>query len=121
MSCTRYAQPLLKARLMAGRNTRLAGAPRQARHVRRDYIVQAVLSAPDWVDRKALQALRDEASAKTAQTGVEHVLDHIVPLKHPMVCGLTVPWNLAVVPRAVNAAKSNYWCEWQGDLFQEAA
>lgn len=44
-------------------------------------------------------------------------LDHIIPLNHPRVCGLTVPWNLRTVPRAANISKSNAWCQWHGELF----
>jgi hypothetical protein len=32
---------------------------------------------------------------------------HIVPLNHPYVCGLHVPWNMRVVPWRVNASKGN--------------
>lgn len=69
----------------------------------------AIASAPPWVDRAALTSLRDYARNLTRATGVKHVLDHVVPLTHPYVCGLTVPWNLRVVTYAQNAAKSNRW------------
>jgi hypothetical protein len=36
-------------------------------------------------------------------------LDHEVPLAHPIVCGLNVPWNLAVRPKTENQQKSNAW------------
>lgn len=51
--------------------------------------------------------MRDEARRLTRETGIEHVLDHIVPLVHPKVCGLTVPWNLQVMTRHRNGQKSN--------------
>lgn len=71
------------------------------------YIAAVVLSAPPWVDRWELYALKHMAAAITVFTGKLHVLDHIVPLNHSEVCGLTVPWNLQIVPWQVNAAKSN--------------
>lgn len=84
---------------------------------RRNYIAAVVLSAPDWVSTADLQALKAEAARLTKETGVRHELDHCVPLTHPRVCGLTVPWNLRIVTHKVNQAKSNRWCPEQRELF----
>lgn len=84
---------------------------------RTQYIAQVVLSAPPWVDRWELYALKHTAAALTIMTGELHVLDHIVPMNHPLVCGLTVPWNLRIVRWRVNATKSNKWNPDQLELF----
>lgn len=78
-----------------------------SRHPRRSYIVAAIRSTPPWLPKWKLQLLHCWKRIQSERTGEEHVLDHEVPLCHPCVSGLTVPWNLRVVPRRVNATKGN--------------
>lgn len=107
-----YYRPKSRARLVAGDTPAwVVNSPR------RPYIEAVLLSMPPWVDIKALRGLQAAARALSTSSGVEHHLDHIVPLNHPYVCGLTVPWNLQIVPARVNMAKSNRWCPEQGELF----
>lgn len=84
---------------------------------RRKYIASVIVSTPDWVDRKDLFMLHQWSRVMTVFTGKPHVMDHCIPLNHPRVCGLTVPWNLRVVPWATNARKSDRFCEDQLCLF----
>lgn len=84
---------------------------------RNGYIAQVILSCPPWVDLAAIRALQAEAQRLTEETGTLHVLDHEVPLTHPDVCGLSVPWNLRIVPWRVNASKGNKWVDGQLPLF----
>lgn len=101
------------------RNAILAGADPEwlTKHPRCGYLRQAYLSVLPWVDREELRWLHWCKCAWSEATGTEHVLDHIVPLNHPRVCGLTVPWNLQLVPRDCNAAKGGHWSEGQQELF----
>ena len=104
MSIARYFNPRLRKRILAGETIGWL-----LRHPRYDYILRCVLATPPWADRERIKELRDRAREKTRATGEPWVLDHIVPLTHPYVCGLNVDYNLAIVPYRVNAAKGNRW------------
>ena len=58
---------------------------------------------------KELQVFYKQAKQLTDQTGIKYNVDHIVPLKHESICGLNVPWNMQILPEAVNKTKSNKW------------
>lgn len=86
-------------------------------HPRRRYVRAVALSTPDWVDRAHVKRIYAWRDLLTLATGVEHVVDHDIPLNHPHVCGLTVPANLKVMTRPQNAAKCGKWNPWQLELF----
>jgi hypothetical protein len=90
-------------------------------HPRRSYVRQGYLSCPEWVDRTEMRWIDWCRRSWSKATGVEHVLDHIQPLNHPRVNGLTVPWNFRLVPRMTNATKGNTWCDTQGEIFGDRA
>lgn len=62
---------------------------------------------PPWACRKEIRAIYDEAKRLSRETGVEHHVDHDIPLAHPLVCGLHVPANLKVLTASENLAKQN--------------
>lgn len=67
-------------------------------------------ATPPWITAEHKQEIRDKyrlAQAVTKEFGVQYVVDHIVPLNGETVCGLHVPWNLRVMRREDNLAKSN--------------
>lgn len=60
-----------------------------------------------WADREAIKAIYAEADRLTVETGVAHVVDHIIPLNNKLVCGLHCEANLRVITAEENGAKSN--------------
>lgn len=87
------------------------------KHKRARRIIRAALACPPWVSRKELKQLDAEAKRRTLATGIPHQVGHLIPVDHPMVCGLTVPWNLRVMTKAENARMSHLAL--QGDLFED--
>ncbi len=63
-------------------------------------------ATPPWLttdQHDEIKAIYQDAASREGQ---RHV-DHIVPLRHPEVCGLHVPWNLQVLTSDDNLRKSN--------------
>ena len=48
-----------------------------------------------------------KAQELTKIAGERYVVDHIIPLISPEVCGLHVPWNLRVITQEENLKKYN--------------
>lgn len=67
-------------------------------------------ATPVWADKSAIKKLYAEAKARTKESGFQWHVDHIVPLKSKIVCGLHVESNLAVITGAENVRKYNrHW------------
>lgn len=61
-------------------------------------------ATPAWLtaeQHQEIQLIYDRA----AELGL--FVDHIVPLRGKIVCGLHVPWNLQMLTRSANSKKSN--------------
>lgn len=67
-------------------------------------------ATPVWLTEEHHQEmvyLYQEAQRLTQETGINHHVDHIMPLKHDKLCGLHVPWNLQILTQTENLKKSN--------------
>jgi hypothetical protein len=74
---------------------------------RKALILQAT---PKWADLKAIEAIYVEAMRRSQKTGKKYSVDHIVPLRSPLVCGLHCEANLRVMLLSENCKRANrYW------------
>lgn len=60
-----------------------------------------------WADAVAIAAFYETAARVSQCTGIEHHVDHVIPLRGKKVSGLHVPLNLRVLPGALNVRKNN--------------
>ena len=67
-------------------------------------------ATPEWLTKEhhdQILSKYEERTRLTQETGIEHHVDHIVPLRGKNICGLHVPWNLQVLTATENMKKSN--------------
>lgn len=73
----------------------------------RDRQIKKVNATPKWRNKFFIREAYDLARRRTIATGFKWHVDHIIPIKNKIVCGLHVENNLQVIPASVNARKSN--------------
>lgn len=75
-------------------------------------------AAPPWLthdDKAKLLAIYEHAERLTEIKGIEHEVDHLVPLYGQnkagdvIIRGLHVPWNLRAIPRSLNQKRGAWW------------
>lgn len=69
-----------------------------------------IQATPKWLTNKYFEQIEDfyiQARILTKITGIKHVVDHTIPLKHKNICGLHVPWNLQILTHKENSSKKN--------------
>ena len=64
-------------------------------------------ATPSWVNNKEIAAIYQLRSEKEAASGMKYEVDHIVPLRGKLVCGLHVAANLEPIHAKVNRKKGN--------------
>ena len=71
------------------------------------YRVSKFQATPKWADPLAIESIYKEARRLTKETGIEHHVDHEIPLRGKLVSGLHVEFNLRAIPASENIKKNN--------------
>lgn len=84
----------------------------KAKYVAKDAKRRAdkISATPPWLseEQKArIDNIYKVCKSVSERTGKVHHVDHVVPLKGENICGLHVPWNLAILSATLNLAKGN--------------
>ncbi len=78
-------------------------------HISWTYHATLARAWPDWaIYPEQYREIYQKAAAMRAR-GQDVEVDHTVPLRSKIVCGLHVPWNLTIMSRVENGLKSNNW------------
>ena len=64
-------------------------------------------ACPTWTDHLEINKIYTVCQQISAETGIDHEVDHIVPVRGKLVCGLHVPANLRVITTKENRSKNN--------------
>lgn len=62
---------------------------------------------PDWANDFIIEEMYELAKRRTEMHGFKWHVDHIIPLKNKIVCGLHCEYNLRVIPATENLKKYN--------------
>ena len=64
-------------------------------------------ATPSWANKDKIKEIYTQAQTLTRDTGIQHEVDHIIPLQGKLVSGLHVEDNLQILTRKENRAKHN--------------
>jgi Na+-translocating ferredoxin:NAD+ oxidoreductase RnfC subunit len=81
--------------------------PRKLRSERKTRVRQATIRSK--ADQIRVQEMYLEAQKLTLETGIEHCVDHIIPIAHPDVCGLHTFANLQIITSEENRKKGQHF------------
>lgn len=71
---------------------------------------QKLQATPSWVDIDLIKSIYLDAKIMSENEGIKYHVDHVIPLKSELVCGLHVHTNLSIITAAHNIAKGNrHW------------
>jgi hypothetical protein len=73
--------------------------------IRRKRVIEG--ATPPWATHEKVLEIYEQARKISELTGVQHHVDHVVPLTSAKVCGLHNEFNLRVIPATDNLKKHN--------------
>lgn len=69
--------------------------------------IMIAFATPGWANQDKMKEVYRERDKTTAGTGIQHHVDHIIPIVNNLVCGLNNEFNLQVLTKTENLRKSN--------------
>ncbi len=76
---------------------------------------------PVYANELKISGIIKKRMELTASTGIQHHVDHIIPLKGELVCGLDIETNMGIITATENTRKNNKYdpCGYRG-LYEDA-
>jgi len=71
------------------------------------YRANKLNATPPWANGAEIEKYYKEAARLTQETGIQHHVDHILPLRGQLVSGFHCENNLQVLPGRINQSKGN--------------
>jgi hypothetical protein len=105
----KYREENRELMLKRTREWREKNKPHDAQR-QRERNARRIKATPAWADPRYIAMFYEMAREATERTGILHHVDHIVPLRSKVVCGLHCEDNLQVLPAVDNWKKRNlHW------------
>jgi len=101
---------LNKDRATANRKAWKESNPAKRTADMRMYQSRKIRATPAWADRSKMEEFYAEALRLKNATGESYHVDHIVPLRSKLVCGLHNQFNLRTILGIENMRKNNRYC-----------
>lgn len=83
------------------------GKPPAPVRPRRNSGLRITMRTAKWADKNKISDIYRRCAELTRSTGLEHHVDHVVPLRGKYVCGLHVESNLQIILARENLRKGN--------------
>lgn len=74
---------------------------------KRGFSLLLKFATPRWADKERIKAIYEESRRISAESGIKHNVDHVIPIRGNLVCGLHVPENMRIILASENVRKSN--------------